>query len=167
MILCFGVIVLGIAVMICVSMVSKKTDLPFYFTMDICSENGVTKDLSVHARRIDNGIDPVHYRGTVSVGGVEYIDHISRFNSAKTSVLDRIKERRRGISYDNFYPQSGSIEEYIQMTYLYDDQGQLYIKIRHFGDSSTVYYGSCNNAQDAKLMKEKFDRYLLSGGEPG
>ena len=72
-------------------------------------------------------------------------------------------------SYNNFYfPKSGSFEDYIEMTYLYDEQKNLYIRIRHIdpNDSSMVdYFGPCNSGESAELIKEKFDTYALSGGK--
>ena len=54
------------------------------------------------------------------------------------------------------------------MTYLYDEQKNLYIRIRHIdpNDSSMVdYFGPCNSGESAELIKEKFDTYALSGGK--
>lgn len=167
-IICLVSIVI-ITIISCISIFMAKPETQFNFSMDICSESGMTSHLFVNVQLIDNGIDPIHYRGTVSVGKVEYIDHISRFYSNNTSFFERISERWRGISYNNFYfPKSGSFEDYIEMTYLYDEQKNLYIRIRHIdpNDSSMVdYFGPCNSGESAELIKEKFDTYALSGGK--
>lgn len=156
-----------IAIILSVYIALKDTRKQFCFEMDICSENGITSYLIVDAELVDNGIDPIHYRGTVSVDGVEYIDHISRLYSIKTSILERIKERWRGISYyDFFFPRSGSFKESIEMILFYDEQGQMYVNLRHWGDSSVVdYFGPSKDGETSKSIKEKFDMYILSEGK--
>lgn len=162
------IVIIICSTIIYISVFDRKIETSYDFSMDICSVNGITNYVTVDAQLIDNGIDPVHYKGTVCIDGVEYIDHISRFYSPHTTVLERISERRRGISYFDFYfPKSGSFGESIELTCLQDEEGRLCIKVRHidFGESSIVdYYGPCYDGKSAECVKEIFEMYALSGG---
>lgn len=158
-------ITLIVVILLCIG--SKNTEELFYFDMDVCSENGTNHHLTVDVKLIDNGIDPIHYRGKIFFDEVEYIDHITRLYSVKMSVFERIKERWRGISYHDFFsPRSGRFEDRIEMTFLYDNQGQMYVRLHHtnYCDSSFVdYFGPARDKETADSIKEKFYMYELTG----
>ncbi len=158
-----AVIIVFAVVCICVVEFRSQPDVPVEFSMSMCSREGETAFLTANAVIVDNGIDPVHYRGTLTLDGEKYIDHIERFRPDGISVFTRLKERRLGVSFVDFFePDFGRIGDRVEMR-LYDDGGKRLVWLEFYpADGESVdYFAPAENGEEAQAVWERIEKIIV------
>ncbi len=124
----------------------------------VCTEDGVTGMLKMDADRIDNGIDPVYYDGTLTLNGVTYIDHMDRFYAVKRPLGDRLRSRSEEGPYNGFYaPRYDSIPEMLTVIVHPDFPELVWVYHVDFEkDIHRTYFGPADNAADARAVKQQW-----------
>ncbi len=158
-----AVIIVFAVVCICVVEFRSQPDVPVEFSMSVCSREGETAFLTANAAIVDNGIDPVHYRGSITIDGEKYIDHIERFYPANISVFDRLKERRRGVLYLDFHePFYDKFGDWVEMR-LFEDGGKRLVWLEFFpiGGDRVEFFGPAENWEEAQAVWERIEKIIV------
>ncbi len=159
-----AVIIVCAVVCICVFEFRSQPDVPVEFSMSMCSREGETAFLTANAKIVDNGIDPVHYRGTITLDGEKYIDRMERFRYDGNSVFTRLKDRRLGVSFVDFHePVYGTFGDWVEMR-LFDDGGKRLVWLEFFpiGGERVEFFGPAENGEEAQAVWERIEDILIN-----
>lgn len=166
-----GLVLVGAAVLDILSFWQPwKTEEPIVWEMNVCSVDGRTISLAMDGALVDNGIDPVHYDGTLRLGPRRYVDPMTytrirylRFSAVDRllSVPKRLYARWRGISHTDFSTISFHTllrDNRVNLTVFCDADGKQYVQVeerRWDHVESTVYYGPADTSDSAQTVREK------------